>query len=184
MILQVIINFNIIVFINCYIFIDYDIIIEQIFDRNNVLRIEEGRKNLRQILDNLWKNSLANLTCSKKELYHGTPKFPPLPLSKTSLALIIFLTVCVFLTCLLCLGWFGISYYRRYDRYRKKKKFLKALARSVQQMYAKSPIIIFNSNNPLNENSDDDPVCSICIESFVDNDKLRKLGKRKKLSIK
>ncbi len=122
-----------------------------------------------------------NLTCSKKELLQGTIKFPEPPLSKTSLSLVILLAIFVFLSCFLCFAWIGFNYYCRYDQYRRKKKFLKALALSVQQMYAKSPIIIFNSNNPLNENSADDPVCSICIESFVDNDRLRKLGKIKKI---
>jgi hypothetical protein len=58
-----------------------------------------------------------------------------------------------------------------------KRKLRKALACSVQKMLDKSPIIIFNSKERNNNYIDDEPMCAVCLESFIDNEKIRKLGK-------
>lgn len=98
-------------------------------------------------------------------------------LSKTSLFGIIFLSACIVLVLVLCIGWFALIYYRRFTQYRMKKKLQKALIQSTQQMLNKSPVLIYDPNNKENEHIDDDPVCAICLESFKSKEKIRKLGK-------
>jgi hypothetical protein len=59
-----------------------------------------------------------------------------------------------------------------------KKKLREAMARSVQGILSKSPVIIYTSDRGENGTSDDeDPTCAICLETFKSGEKLRKLGK-------
>jgi hypothetical protein len=112
------------------------------------------------------------------EYINDEPKhYSPFHLSKTGLFGIIFLTACVVLTFVLCTGWFIVLYYRRFKHRRMKRKLRQALACSVQKMLDKSPITIFNSKEINNNYTDDEPMCAICLELFIDNEKIRKLGK-------
>lgn len=94
----------------------------------------------------------------------------------TNLFSIIFLSSCVALTCVVCVGWFLFLYCRQCRQRRIKKKQQKAIEYSVQKLLEKMPVITFNSKVRAETFSDnDDPMCSICLESFKDNEKLRKL---------
>lgn len=149
--------------------------------------MEERNYELRQILhflsSRIHKENEFNLTCV---IYSNTntnnnnrPKDPyTSTLSATSLFGIIFLSACVIIVLGLCFGWFAIIYYRQCRQHRIKKKLRKALAKSTEEMLAKSPIITFDVNNK--DISDDDPMCAICLDSFKDQEKIRKLGKFKK----
>jgi hypothetical protein len=100
------------------------------------------------------------------------------PYAKTSLISIIFLSTCAGLTFALCFGWFTCSYYRRFKQRRIKIQLKKAMENSVQKFLKESPVISFNSKIKAQHFTDDDPMCAICLESFKDSDKIRKLSKR------
>ena len=70
-----------------------------------------------------------------------------------------------------------MSYYRRLAYRRMKTKLRKALVRSVQQALDTSPVIIFDSKNNDNPNLDTETICAICLDTFRDNEKLRRLRK-------
>jgi len=137
--------------------------------------------DFKKILCYLSSRTQFNLTCIIVDINIdnvGKPNDPNgYPLSKTSLFGIIFLSTCIVLVFLLCIGWFAVIYYRRCIQYRIKKKLRKALQQSTQQMLAKSPIIIFDPDDKDNNYTDDDPVCAICLESFKPKEKIRKLSK-------
>ena len=98
--------------------------------------------------------------------------------AKTSLFTIVFLSVCVLVTFGLGCVWSLTIYYRRYEQYRSKKKLREAMARSVQEILSKSPVLIYDSNQRENvTREDEDPTCAICLETFKSGEKLRKLGK-------
>ena len=99
------------------------------------------------------------------------------PYAKTSLISIVFLSTCAGLTFALCFGWFSCSYYRRFKQRRIKIQLKKAMENSVQKFLKESPVITFNSKIKAQLFTDDDPMCAICLESFKDNDKIRKLSK-------
>ena len=86
----------------------------------------------------------------------------------------IFLSACISLVFILCLGWSGLIYYRRYREYRMTKKHREEQAQAVQQVLDQSPIITYD---PTKEDTDDEPTCAICLELFKPNEKLRQLGK-------
>ncbi|CAF1294354.1 unnamed protein product [Adineta steineri] len=120
------------------------------------------------------KHVLSNILICKLEAIYTRPKqYSPYHLSKSGLLGIIFLTACIVLTFLICVVWFVVLYCRRMKYERKKNKVQQALARTVQEILDKSPIIIFDTKN--NDITDDDPMCAICLESFIDNEQLRKL---------
>lgn len=104
------------------------------------------------------------------------------PLSNTSLFGIIFLSACAILVCGLCTIWFSVFYYRRFIQQRKDKKKRQALAKSTEEILAKSPVIIFNAASQSVEFRDENPMCAICLETFSDKEKIRKLGKLKDFS--
>ena len=146
------------------------------------MKIEEKNDKIKDILHRFSTNkSKMNLTCTIETNHDTSKDFSHHPLSKTSLFGIIFLTACVVLTCGLCFGWFGVISYRRFEQRRMKHKLQKALARSVQQLLDRSPIILFKSNTTNHDNTDDDPICAVCLELFVDNEKIRKLSKIKEI---
>ena len=51
-------------------------------------------------------------------------------------------------------------------------------------MLDQSPVISFDPNNKDNDYTDDNPMCAICLESFQEKEKIRKLGKSKNLIIR
>lgn len=118
-----------------------------------------------------------NLTCIINRIYDASKPYDENPYARTSLISIIFLSSCAALTCVLCFGWFTCSYYRRFKERRIKIQQKKALENSVQKFLSESPVIIFNSKIKTQHFTDDDPMCAICLESFHENDKLRKLSK-------
>lgn len=98
--------------------------------------------------------------------------------AKTSLFTIVFLSVCVLVTFGLGCIWSLTIYYRRYEQHRAKKKLREAMARSVQEILSKSPVLVYDSNQRENvTREDEDPTCAICLETFKSGEKLRKLGK-------
>jgi len=157
---------------------------EQLIE-DHVLKIESENFYFKKILNELFQKSLNgntfNLTCvfvNFENIHIEKPKDPhDSPLSKTSLFGIIFLSSCIGLVFILCFGWFGVIYSRRYRQYRMKKKHRQELAQSVQQMLDKSPVIIYDSTKREDDQNDDEPMCAICLELFKTKEKLRKLGK-------
>jgi hypothetical protein len=120
-----------------------------------------------------------NITCTLASVDDRAKEPNANSLVGTSLFSIIFLSSCLVFTCVLGTGWFAFVYYRRYKQYRIKKQQQNALERSVRKILDRLPIIIFNSKNKNNDFMDDDPMCAICLESFINNEKLRKLGEMK-----
>jgi hypothetical protein len=150
-----------------------------------LLRIDDKDIRFKEILRNLssqksYEENEYNFTCvvlNNNVYYLNKPTHPySSPLSAASLFGIIFLTSSVVLVLGICCGWFAIIYYRQCRQHRMKKKLRQALAKSTQQMLAKSPVITFDLNNK-DEFLDDDPMCAICLESFKDQEKIRKLSK-------
>ncbi|CAF4217343.1 unnamed protein product [Adineta steineri] len=126
-----------------------------------------------------------NLTCTKmKSISTTTRKGNPYSDDSipSTLVGIISLSVCAGLICSICTLWTSIMYYRRFKQQRKDKKLRLALEKSTQQILDKSPIIIYDPDNKDNVFSDDSPMCAICLESFENNEKLRKLGKKRKIT--
>ncbi len=166
-------------------FVGSYISLEHINDDNCFIKLEEKDENYRQIkeiIQNLSVNKLNNknnLTCTIERIYDKLKDSDQNSLTDTSLFSIIFLSSCAMLTFGLCIGWSLLVYYRRFKQYRIKKQQQKELECCVRQILDKSPIIIFNSKNKDEHFIDDDSVCAICLESFIDNEKLRKLGKIK-----
>ncbi|CAF1499556.1 unnamed protein product [Adineta steineri] len=119
-----------------------------------------------------------NLTCTTMESVSTTTRkgnsYPDDPIPSTLVG-IISLSVCAGLICSICTLWTSIMYYRRFKQQRKDKKLRLALEKSTQQILDKSPIIIYDPDNKDNVFSDDSPMCAICLESFENNEKLRKL---------
>jgi hypothetical protein len=151
----------------------------------HVLKIENDPSSLTILLNQLSRRSFDgknfNLTCVFVDLdgsHWGkpTPSYVD-PLSNTNLIGIIFLSICIVLVFVFCFGWFGIIYYRRFREYRIKKKLHQELAQSTQQMLDKSPIIIYDSTKQDQDQTDDEPMCAICLELFKSKEKIRKLGK-------
>lgn len=123
----------------------------------------------------------SSLTCvftdSTIDSFYGPFKEPNgAPLSTTSLVGIIFLCSCVVLVCAFTFIWFGALYYRQYKRNRREKKQRKALETAMQQMLDKSPILIYEENSD-NEFTDKDPTCAVCLETFKNKERIRKIGK-------
>ncbi|UJR26440.1 hypothetical protein I4U23_007770 [Adineta vaga] len=152
---------------------------------NLTLHIEKPTEDLKDSLRRFTQSTLAsmteyNLTCTLREGSFVTadrPRNPyPYGLSNTSLFGVIFLGTCVVLVCGLCTIWFSVFYYRRFIQQRKEKKTLEELAKSTEQMLAKSPIIIFDLDNKDEKYGDDDPLCAICLEPFKAKERIRKLG--------
>ncbi|CAF2803290.1 unnamed protein product [Rotaria sp. Silwood2] len=156
------------------------IILQHILDNDDIttnIHIQVKNFSLDVILLNINnKIKTINLTCTIHSYDNGQNVLPNSPLNKKNLFGIIFLTTCVVLTLTLCTGWFVVISYRQYQRRRILTKLKKALIHSVQQILDKTPIIIFNSKNKNNDYIDDDPMCAICLESFTDSEKVRKLS--------
>jgi hypothetical protein len=147
----------------------------------HVLKIENI--DFKQILRNLsLQKTKFNLTCYFPEIdtnYFEKPRDPyAYPYTKTSLFGIIFLSICIILVFVVCMGWFAITYCRQLKQYRLKKRLRQAIETSTQEVLNKSPVIIYEMNTL---EIDDDPMCAICLESFKTKEKLRKLGKLCKL---
>ena len=155
------------------------------FSIDYALQIVDKHKLFKEFLNNISRTPLNasefNLTFTIIDPYLGhigKPHDPSeFPLSKTNLFGIIFLSICVALVLVMCFGWFFVIYYRQFRQYRMKRKIRKALAQTTQLMLSKSPVIIFDPNHRNSDQTDDDPTCAICLESFKTNEKLRKLGK-------
>ncbi|UJR22632.1 hypothetical protein I4U23_025673 [Adineta vaga] len=147
----------------------------------NVIQIIGSPDNLVRYLAKFLNFRLNNATkavplmCSIQYIYDEINDSDKYHLSKTGLFGIIFLTACIGITSVVCIGWICISYYRRIVFRRMKVKAEKALVHSVQQMLDKSPVITFDSKNNNNPNLDDETTCSICLETFNDNEILRRL---------
>lgn len=148
----------------------YSRLIKVISFSNNVLIIEINAKIIR-----------VNLKCTIININDEPKEFPGYPLNKTSLFGIIILTSCAAFTLLLCLGWIGVLYYRQFRRHRRKTKLQQTLANSVQQILDKTPITLYSATSKMCDAMDDDPMCAICLETFIDNDKIRQLGKFRKI---
>ncbi|CAF3316533.1 unnamed protein product [Rotaria socialis] len=121
------------------------------------------------------KTKKFNLTCTTGFNLIEPNDSDKYPLSKTSLFGIIVLAACTAFALFLCIGWFIFTYYRQYKRRQIKIKLQKALANSVQQILDKTPIVTFISTNKTKNSNSEDPMCAICLESFIDNEKTRKL---------
>jgi hypothetical protein len=159
------------------------IVVEQLMNNAWAVKVEEHNGQIKQLLHDLLLiinngSNLINFTCTLENKNDDSKGLSQYPMSNMGLFGIIFLSSCVVLTFALCIGWFAVIYYRRFVHRRMKTNLQKALARSVQQMLDKSPIIIFDSKNKNNDCIDDnDPMCAICLESFIDAERVRKLGK-------
>ncbi|CAF1277206.1 unnamed protein product [Rotaria sp. Silwood1] len=150
-----------------------------------VLEMEEDYRHFKQILRNLSSRILYN----KKEfelryimpysnVFDGIDKSKnPYgnSLSPTSLIGIIFLGICAVIIFVLTIGWFAAFHCRRFTQNRIEKKQRKALAKSAQQVLDRSPIITFDANTEHNDYNDREPMCAICLETFKNKEKLRKL---------
>ncbi|CAF1047630.1 unnamed protein product [Adineta steineri] len=152
--------------------------------RNYVLKIISPTARIISIIRDLVSikspdQKKFNLTCEIVESVSSSTPKPGNPYSDealpTTLVGIISLSVCAGLICSICTLWTSIMYYRRFKQQRKDKKLRLALEKSTQQILDKSPIIIYDPNNKDNVFSDDSPMCAICLESFENNEKLRKL---------
>ncbi|CAF1063113.1 unnamed protein product [Rotaria sordida] len=155
------------------------IILNNLLDNDNItidkhIQVEEGLNDIIRLNINN-KTEKIKLTCRIEYLNDPSTDIQRYRLNKKNLFGIIFLITCVALTLILCIGWFIVIYYRQYERRQIKNKLKKTLAHSIQQILNKTPIIIFNSKNKTNDYIDDDPMCAICLESFIDNEKIRKL---------
>lgn len=129
-------------------------------------------------LDPQQSNFVCTLLNRDASIFHKPPGYHNDPVTKTSLFGIIFLSTCIILVFVLCFGWFVVIYYRRFRQYRMKKKLRQALAESTQQILDKSPVITFDSNNRDPDQTDNEPLCAICLETFKSQEKIRKLGKK------
>ncbi|CAF1651461.1 unnamed protein product [Adineta ricciae] len=148
-------------------------------------KIKEADENIRYLFNRFASLSpsemnRSNITCS---LLFGSSTMPtrptgvyPYPISNTSLFGIIFLSTCAVLVCGLCTIWFSVLYYRRFVQHRKNEKNRQALAKSTEEILAKSPVIIFDAANQTLEFRDENPMCAICLETFNNKDKIRKLA--------
>ncbi|CAF0835680.1 unnamed protein product [Adineta ricciae] len=151
-----------------------NILLSDILD--NCIQIIGPQYDLLQYLQKFMNSTkTAIFQCTIEFIYDETPDKDRFHLSKTGLFGIIFLTTCIILTLLVCVGWLVISYYRRLAYRRMKTKLRKALAHSVQQALETSPVIIFDSKNNDNPNLDTETICAICLDTFSDNEKLRRL---------
>ena len=142
--------------------------------------VEELRTAIRQICTLCLSRYSYNLTGTILNFtsFGSSTKPNHLASAKTSLFTIVFLTVCVLVTFGLGCVWSLTIYYRRYEQYRAKKKLREAMARSVQEILSKSPVLVYDSNHRENvTREDEDPTCAICLETFKSGEKLRKLGK-------
>jgi hypothetical protein len=151
-------------------------------DDSCIMRFEEKHSEINNLLHSLSlrrHDSKLNLTCMIERIYDGSKESNRLPFIETNLFNILFLSSCIVVTCSLCIAWFAAIYYRRFVRNRLKRQQQKELERSVQKTLEKLPIIIFNSQNRDYNFIDDESVCTICLESFIDNEKIRKLCKIK-----
>lgn len=129
------------------------------------------------ILSILDQTHKFDLTCAEQFANNAGDRPNNNTFNKTSLFGFVFLVTCITIAFSICLGWFLILYCRYYIRRRIKKKLKKALAKSAQELLDKTPIITYKSNKMNNNSNDDEPICSICLEAFVDDENLRKLGK-------
>ncbi|CAF2749889.1 unnamed protein product [Rotaria sp. Silwood2] len=151
-----------------------------------VLQMDEDYAYFKQLLRSLSSQMLNNkkefnLTyiISRSSIHDGIDKPKDLngnSLSTTSLIGIIFLSVCAVIVFGFTIVWFAILHYRRFTQNRMEKNQRKALAKSTQEILDKSPIITFDANSEHNDYTDRDPMCAICLESFKNKEKLRKLG--------
>ncbi|CAF4279068.1 unnamed protein product, partial [Rotaria magnacalcarata] len=121
------------------------------------------------------KRQKFNVTCTAQSNLIEPNYSNKYPLSKASLFGIIVLAACITFTLFLCVGWFSFTYYRQYKRRQIKIKLQEALANSVQQILDKTPIVTFIPINNTTDSNSEDPMCAICLESFIDNEKVRKL---------
>ncbi|CAF0761550.1 unnamed protein product [Adineta ricciae] len=149
---------------------------------NTSFRIKEQRAKLQRLFDQIQSIDMSRsiVMCS---FLSGSSTLPsrPIgsylnPLSNTSLFGIIFLSACAILICGLCTIWFSVLYYRRFVQERKHKKDRQALAKSAEEILAKSPVIIFDAANQNLEFRDENPMCAICLETFSNKEKIRKLA--------
>lgn len=150
---------------------------DSILDNNSVVDLSSN-PNIINMLNCLRQNKnyaflrLSIIISTQTITYPTDLSYEP----PTNLFSIIFLSSCVALTCVVCVGWFLFLYCRQCRHRRIKKKQQKALEYSVQKLLDKMPVITFDSKVRAEIFSDnDDPMCSICLESFKDNEKLRKL---------
>ncbi|CAF1112377.1 unnamed protein product [Rotaria sordida] len=150
-----------------------------------ILKMTDDYSSFQQLLRNLSFRMLNNkneynLTyiISNYNIYDkiDKPKDPhERSLSTTTLIGIIFLGVCFVFIFGFIIVWYAIFQCRRFTQNRIEKNHRIALAKSAQQMLDKSPIILFDSNSEDNDFTDKDPMCAICLETFKNKEKIRKL---------
>lgn len=152
-------------------------------DDNCVMRFSESDAKIKSVLRILSLSQYdqkINLTCVLDKIYDGHRGSDRNSSDERNLFSVIFICSCIGLTCFFCFGWIIVVYYRRCTHYRLKKREQKELERCVQKVLENSPVIIFNSQDKSYDYIDDESICSICLELFNDNEKLRKLSKNKR----
>ena len=164
-----------------------NLFLEQILpSREFLLEMQTPNLKFKQILHTILRGMLSkeyefNLTCTlwtndTFNIDKPTDSYSN-ALSTHSILGFAFLIVCVTLVFLLFTGWTITISYRRFKENNMKKENQQALERSTQQILDRSPIIIFDSNSADNDFNDGNSTCAICLETFRDQDKIRKLGK-------
>jgi hypothetical protein len=163
------------VYSGSYMIIDYTTV------EDCAMKLEDEGRRLLPILFGLYSNNYRsyefNFTCTINGFYDVPKPYDDNPYAKTSLISVIFLSICAVLMFVFCFGWLTCSYYRRFKQRRIKIQQKNALENSVQKFLKESPVIIFNLKIKTQHFTDDDPMCAICLESFKNNDKIRKLRK-------
>ncbi len=156
---------------------------EHLTDDGCIMKFDEKKseiKTFHYLFLNPYSKTM-NLICTIDKIYDDTSNdYNQNQITGTSLFNIIFFGVCIVLIFGLCIGWCTLIYYRQFKQNRIEKRQQKELKICVQKYLDKSPIIIFNSNHDF---IDDDLICAICLESFINNEKLRKLSKIKSIFV-
>ena len=157
------------------------IVLDHVMDNQSVLVLDTEDERLKQILHSLIDQTsnetlMRNITCTLDEIWNSK-RMSHYNFTRTNVLAVIFLSTCTSLTVVLCMGWLAVLYYRRYKQGRIDRKLQMALAHAVRQVLDQTPMVTFEAKKNEQESSDDHPLCAICLETFINDEQIRKLRK-------